>query len=90
MKIKLKGQWDDQRIWLNGKEIFPNKSFKHRIHSPDGFAWGYAGSGPSQLALAICLELYDQRKALSEYMNFKFKYLTFLPQADFETEIKIQ
>jgi hypothetical protein len=22
-------------------------------HSPDGFEWGYAGSGPAQLALAI-------------------------------------
>lgn len=23
-------------------------------HSPTGFEWGYAGSGPAQLALAIC------------------------------------
>jgi len=22
-------------------------------HSPDGFEWGYGGSGPAQLALAI-------------------------------------
>jgi len=25
-------------------------------HSPDGFEWGYAGSGPAQLALAILLD----------------------------------
>jgi hypothetical protein len=25
-------------------------------HSPDGFEWGYSGSGPSQLALAILLD----------------------------------
>lgn len=24
-------------------------------HSPTGFAWGYQGSGPTQLALALCL-----------------------------------
>ena len=24
-----------------------------------GFSWGYAGSGPAQLALAICVELLD-------------------------------
>ena len=23
-------------------------------HSPDGFEWGYSGSGPTDLALAIC------------------------------------
>ena len=26
-----------------------------RDHSPTGFAWGYDGSGPAQLALAWCL-----------------------------------
>jgi hypothetical protein len=25
-------------------------------HSPDGFEWGYAGSGPAQLALALLLD----------------------------------
>src|SRR5262245_55620958 len=28
-------------------------------HSPDGFAWGYGGSGPAQLALAILLDALD-------------------------------
>lgn len=26
-----------------------------RNHSPDGFQWGYGGSGPAQLALALCI-----------------------------------
>jgi hypothetical protein len=25
-------------------------------HSPDGFEWGYGGSGPAQLALALCID----------------------------------
>jgi hypothetical protein len=25
-------------------------------HSPDGFEWGYGGSGPAQLALAMCID----------------------------------
>jgi hypothetical protein len=25
-------------------------------HSPDGFEWGYGGSGPAQLALALCVD----------------------------------
>jgi len=28
-------------------------------HSPDGFEWGYQGSGPAQLALAILADLYQ-------------------------------
>jgi hypothetical protein len=27
-----------------------------RDHSPDGFEWGYGGSGPAQLALALCVD----------------------------------
>lgn len=40
-------------------------------HSPDGFNWGYGGSGPAQLALAIlAIELGDQ-DALRYYQEFK-------------------
>ena len=28
-------------------------------HSPDGFQWGYSGSGPAQLAAAILYEITD-------------------------------
>lgn len=28
-------------------------------HSPDGFMWGYLGSGPAQLALALCADLLE-------------------------------
>ncbi len=31
-------------------------SLKLRNHSPTGFEWGYGGSGPAQLALALLLD----------------------------------
>jgi len=41
-------------------------------HSPDGYAWGYNGSGPAQLALAILLyEFGDPIMALEYYQDFK-------------------
>ena len=41
-------------------------------HSPDGFEWGYAGSGPAQLAIAICADvLDDDRLAVELYQTFK-------------------
>lgn len=43
-----------------------------RNHSPDGFNWGYPGSGPAQLALAICADaLKDDERALRIYQIFK-------------------
>jgi hypothetical protein len=43
-----------------------------RNHSPTGFEWGYEGSGPAQLALAIlCDFLQDDQKALEYYQEFK-------------------
>jgi hypothetical protein len=46
--------------------------FDLRNHSPDGFQWGYPGSGPSQLALALLADaLGDDEKALRFYPEFK-------------------
>lgn len=40
-------------------------------HSPDGFEWGYGGSGPTQLALAILSAVTDDKTALEHYRRFK-------------------
>jgi hypothetical protein len=36
-----------------------------RNHSPDGFEWGYHGSGPAQLALAILADHFGPQPAPS-------------------------
>lgn len=45
--MKIKGDWETRRVWINGKELLPGRSQKIVNHSPDGFAWGYGGSGPA-------------------------------------------
>ena len=40
-------------------------------HSPIGFAWGYGGSRPAQLALAMLAYLYGDIEALRYYQSFK-------------------
>lgn len=40
-------------------------------HSPDGFEWGYAGSGPAQLALAISADIYGDEIARQIYQRLK-------------------
>lgn len=41
-------------------------------HSPTGFNWGYGGSGPAQLALAILAYEYGDDVAMDYYQDFKW------------------
>jgi hypothetical protein len=59
-------------VKMNGVSFDPARSQQLRNHSPDGFEWGYGGSGPSQLALALLLEELDEESALSLYQDFKW------------------
>jgi hypothetical protein len=66
--------------------LTPEASQKLYNHSPDGFEWGYAGSGPSQLALAILVDYLAQRDfvpslALAMYQEFKSSFLVPTPKA---------
>lgn len=46
------------------------KSLQVVAHSPDGFQWGYSGSGPAQLAAAILNETTDDPELAREYYRF--------------------
>jgi len=78
--ITLKGNARDNTVVMEGHLLSPTKSQKAYNHSPDGFSWGYSGSGPAQLALAILLELMPKEKALAKYQDFKFKVIANIPQ----------
>lgn len=55
-----------------------------RNHS-EAFEWGYAGSGPCQLALAIVADLFaDDELALLAYQTFKRAYIVGLEPGAFE------
>jgi hypothetical protein len=66
---------------VSGKKLNLEASLKVVNHSPTGFCWGYAGSGPAQLALALLLDYFngDRERALSLYQDFKFKVIARLP-----------
>ena len=86
MKHQLRGEMASRRVWLDGKELLPGPSQKIWNHSPDGFNWGYGGSGPAQLALAICLKLTRDRDiARALHQAFKRDIIAILPQDDFNT-----
>lgn len=87
MKINIKGFWETRSIYVNGKWLDPKPSQKVYNHSPDGFNWGYGGSGPAQLALAIMLTIYPKNRALECYQTFKWDEVSKWPPSDFEKEI---
>lgn len=51
-----------------------------RNHSPEGFEWGYNGSGPAQLSLALLSDyLGDSQEALELYQELKRAVVAGLP-----------
>lgn len=88
-KFSITGNARTRDVFLDGIKLSPAQSLKVLNKSPDGFAWGYAGSGPSQLALAILLALTgDEKFAKEHYQDFKSSYIAKLPMnEDFELDI---
>lgn len=67
----VRGGSGGYKVLVNGQLLDPG--YHLRNHSPDGFAWGYGGSGPSQLALALMLDATkDLERTSSMYQDFKF------------------
>ena len=85
----IKGLWNTRQVFIDNKELSPAKSQSIYNHSPDGFNWGYGGSGPAQLSLGLLLEFTDQEAARRLYQQFKFDVIAGLPQSDFEIENSI-
>ncbi|MBA7506568.1 hypothetical protein ES706_05260 [subsurface metagenome] len=65
-----------QLVTKDNDFLDPTPSQKIWNHSPDGFNWGYLGSGPAQLALAL---LYDVTKdevvAVRLHQEFKRSFV---------------
>lgn len=60
-------------VTKDGKPLSPIPSQKLYNHSPDGFQWGYGGSGPAQLALALLLDATsDPEMSVRLYQDFKW------------------
>jgi hypothetical protein len=60
--------------------IHTNVPRRITYHSPDGFEWGYGGSGPSDFALNILSIFLGQEKAWQYHQDFKWKFISTLPR----------
>jgi hypothetical protein len=59
------------------KMILPSgksRPLRHMVlHSPSGFAWGYGGSGPADLALSLLCDVLDERPSEKQILHGRFK-----------------
>ena len=66
-------------VTVNGEPLDPRNDL--HSHSPHGFEWGYPGSGPAQLALAILADhLRDDEQAINLHQRFKWAVVAHLPE----------
>ena len=66
-------------VTVNNRPLNPRLDLWN--HSPTGFEWGYGGSGPAQLALALLADhLRDDAQALNLYQRFKWAVIAELPR----------
>lgn len=71
------GGMGNQLVTKDDDILSPAPSQKIWNHSPDGFNWGYAGSGPAQLALALLYDVTrDRDRAVANHQRFKRAYVT--------------
>lgn len=89
-KIEVKGHYEARIVEINNEFLDQGPSLKIRNHSPDGFNWGYGGSGPAQLSLAILMKYLPVEYALELYQDFKFSVVGKWPQSDFEIELNLK
>jgi hypothetical protein len=71
------GHWteDGAVVLVDGRPLDPKLDLANK--SPTGFAWGYGGSGPGQLALAILADyLQDDQETQRWYQAFKWRVIT--------------
>lgn len=77
-------------LYLDGTRLDPGPSLAVFNHSPDGFAWGYGGSGPAQAALGLLLAVgIDEETAVRLHQRFKDDHVATWPQGSFEVELDI-
>ena len=74
MKVTVKTIVEGLQVWVDGEPLSVRDSQILCNHS-EAFSWGYAGSGPAQTALGICLHLFGPYIAPQVYQRFKFDHV---------------
>lgn len=86
LRVGLAGGGDEIDVTRDGVTFDPAPSQRLWNHSPDGFEWGYPGSGPSQLALALVFDATGDRDlTFAVYQDYKREVVCCWPKGGWKT-----
>ncbi|WP_323805934.1 DUF6166 domain-containing protein [Halalkaliarchaeum sp. AArc-CO] len=69
---------EEVEVTVDGEPL--DKRYDLLSASPSGFEYGYGGSGPAQLAIAILAHAYNDDFACEWYQRFKREVIAELPE----------
>lgn len=79
----IAGDCHTREVMVDGRRLDPRPSQRIFNHSPDGFSWGYHGSGPAQLALALLLAAgLSENHAVRLHQSFKREHVAHWPMLE--------
>ena len=78
----------DIEVSVDGWPLDWWRSLEVSDHSPTGPEWGYRGSGPMQLALALLMAVTDDESARTHHGRFKDEVVAGLPREGWELPLK--
>lgn len=87
MKIYRGHRYELHRVTVTVEQTDPQaggrRALQHHVkHSPTGFEWGYAGSGPADLARCLLIDVLQEDNPAPElYQAFKLAVVAGLPDA---------
>lgn len=65
-----------RKVYVRSGDGAPNRELEHHVrHSPDGFCWGYLGSGCAELARCILWDFLAREPDAPLYQKFKIDYI---------------
>lgn len=77
------------KVWLDDKLLSLEKSLRVKAYNIYGFGWGRDGKGASQLALAICTELYTPEMARLIAVHFRALFLDGITGDNFDVTLDL-
>ena len=70
---------EEVEVTVDGEPL--DKRYDLLSASPSGFQFGYGGSGPAQLAIAMLAHAFDDEFATDHYQRFKREVVAELPKS---------
>ena len=78
----------DSEVSVGDKPLDWEASLAVRNHSPTGVEWGYNGSGPAQLALAVLLAVTDGETAKRRYHRFNDEVIARISEPEWTLPVR--